>query len=243
MCGIIGYTGKKNAKDVLISGLKRLEYRGYDSAGIAVTCDNNIDLYKSLGKIVNLEKLVDGKNVFSNTGIGHTRWATHGIPSTDNAHPHKHGRVTLVHNGIIENYAELKEELLKTGLRFLSETDTEVACAYINMLYAKNPNKLEVIKEACNTFRGSYAFCIIFEDEPTTIYATRLGSPLIVGVGDGSENYISSDISAILNYTNKYILLEPGEIAVVNKDSYKIYDFLFKFQNENTSEEIAMKIK
>ncbi len=224
MCGIIGYTGVNNAKDVLISGLKRLEYRGYDSAGIAVNISNNISLFKSSGKISNLEEKIKDKDIVSNTGIGHTRWATHGVPSAENAHPHKCGNVTLVHNGIIENYSELRENLIKEGVSFKSQTDTEVACAYINKIYENQKDKIKCIISACNDFRGSYAFAIIFDDEPSTIYATRKDSPLILGVGKQNENFVSSDVSAILNYTNKYILIEYGEFCKITKDSIEIFD-------------------
>lgn len=224
MCGIIGYTGKNNAKDVLISGLKKLEYRGYDSAGIAVNESDKISLYKSTGKISSLENMISDKNIVSSTGIGHTRWATHGIPNETNAHPHKCGSVTLVHNGIIENYSELKEKLIQKGVTFKTQTDTEVACAYINEMYKQERNKLKCIIDSCKNFRGSYAFAIIFDDEPNTIYATRKDSPLIVGIGNDSENFVSSDVSAILNYTNKYILIEYGEYCKVEKDAVHIYD-------------------
>jgi glucosamine--fructose-6-phosphate aminotransferase (isomerizing) len=223
MCGIVGYTGKNNAKDIILSSLKNLEYRGYDSAGIGVFLNNKITLFKSKGNITNLENLLKYENINSNCGIGHTRWATHGIPDEKNAHPHKHGSVTLVHNGIIENYIELKDFLLKEGIKFYSNTDTEVACAYINYIYIKTNDKLRSIKEACDKFRGSYAFGIIFDDEPGAIYATRLNSPLIIGIGD-NENFISSDILAILDYTNKYILLNHNEFAKITQNNIFLLD-------------------
>lgn len=224
MCGIIGYTGsKESAKDVVIAGLKKLEYRGYDSAGIATAEDGKIDLYKSKGKIINLEKLLEGKNIKSSTAIGHTRWATHGEPSETNAHPHKCGKVTLVHNGIIENYSELKEKLLMEGVEFKSETDTEVAAAYINYIYGMEKDKIRCLIRATDDFRGSYAFGIIFEDEPDTIYAARKDSPLIIGVSKNMENFIASDVSAILEFTNKYILLEYGQYARVTKSGVEVF--------------------
>ena len=223
MCGIIGYTGTKNAKDVIISGLKNLEYRGYDSAGIDVSVNNDIKIYKSKGKIKNLEDSLSTENITCNTGIGHTRWATHGIPNETNAHPHRHGSVTLVHNGIIENYIELKEFLIKEGVTFYSETDTEVACAYINYIYQKTNDKLQTVIESCKTFRGSYAFGIIFDDEQDVIYSSRIDSPLVIGIGE-NENFITSDISAILDYTNKYVLLKPNEYAKITKNGIAIYD-------------------
>lgn len=228
MCGIIGYSGsKKNATNAIVTGLKNLEYRGYDSAGIAIVQNNKINLYKSQGKISKLEKKIKNIDNSSNTGIGHTRWATHGIPNETNAHPHKVGSVTLVHNGIIENYIELKEFLLKEGVDFKTQTDSEVACAYINYIYKKETNskdsKIKAIIKACEKFRGSYAFGIIFDDELDAIYATRKDSPLIIGTSN-DENFIASDVSAILDFTNKYILLEENEFAKITNFGVNIFD-------------------
>ena len=219
MCGIIGYNGKKNAIPILIEGLKKLEYRGYDSSGIAYFIDNQIKIFKEKGRISELEKLlVDDKPTI---GIGHTRWATHGKPSKINAHPHRVGKVTLVHNGIIENYNVLKEELKKKGYQFQSETDTEVATALIDSLYQENNNKLEILEEAKNLLKGSYAFVIMFDDCKDTLYALREGSPLIVAKSK-EGNLVSSDIPAILEYTRDYYLLEQ-EIAIITKDDIKFY--------------------
>ncbi len=219
MCGIIGYNGKKNAIPILIEGLKKLEYRGYDSSGIAYFIDNQIKIFKEKGRISELEKLlVDDKPTI---GIGHTRWATHGKPSKINAHPHRVGNVTLVHNGIIENYNVLKEELKKKGYQFQSETDTEVATALIDSLYQENDNKLEILEEAKNLLKGSYAFVIMFDDCKDTLYALREGSPLIVAKSK-EGNLVASDIPAILEYTRDYYLLEQ-EIAVITKDDIKFY--------------------
>ncbi|MDD4387560.1 MAG: glutamine--fructose-6-phosphate transaminase (isomerizing) [Clostridia bacterium] len=225
MCGIIGYVGTKSIDNVLISGLRKLEYRGYDSAGIAaLTKDGKLKVIKSVGKIANLEERIrKSREEFSKVGIGHTRWATHGVPNEANAHPHTCGSVTLVHNGIIENYTELKEELLKEGVKFVSDTDTEVAAAYINYIYQIEKSKIECIKTACNRFRGSFAFAIIFDDEKESIYATRRDSPLIIGLSN-EENFVSSDVSAFLNYTKKYILLEHDEYAKVTSDEVVILD-------------------
>lgn len=225
MCGIIGYTGNKNAKDIIISGLKTLEYRGYDSAGIAVNENGIIHTYKSSGKIKNLEELLKKKSINSNTSIGHTRWATHGKPNETNAHPHRCGITNLVHNGIIENYIELKNFLINKGVIFNSSTDTEVACAYINYIYENNKNltKIEIIKKACDNFIGSYAFGIIFDDEPDYIYTAKLNSPLLIGLGD-KENFIASDISAFLSYTKKYVILQDNFYAKLKKESVEIYD-------------------
>ncbi|MEG1203892.1 MAG: glutamine--fructose-6-phosphate transaminase (isomerizing) [Clostridia bacterium] len=224
MCGIIGYIGKNsNAKNIAINGLKNLEYRGYDSSGIAVVEDDKLNIYKAEGKISNLEKTLSDKNILSSIAIAHTRWATHGKPSKTNAHPQQSGCVTLVHNGIIENYNELKTELLKKQVVFNTDTDTEVACAYINELYKTNKNKIEILRKACNNFRGSYAFAIIFEDQKDTIYAARKDSPLILGLSDNG-NFIASDVSAILEYTNKYILLNSGEFAKINCNDTVVFN-------------------
>ena len=223
MCGIIGYTTKnKNAVDVAIAGLKNLEYRGYDSSGIAYY-NSKIDMVKSKGKISNLDEKLKALDTTSTTAIAHTRWATHGEPNETNAHPHNVGKVTLVHNGIIENYTELKEELISKEYEFKSETDTEVATAYIDYCYTIYKDKLKAIQQACKKIRGSYAFDIIFEDEPETIYSTRKDSPLIIGYSEDG-NFAASDISAILSYTNKYSLIDEGEIVKITKDNVNFYN-------------------
>lgn len=219
MCGIIGYIGEKNPVDILINGLKSLEYRGYDSAGIALKNKDEIEIIKSVGKIVNLEeKLKQEKTIPSHLGIAHTRWATHGKPTEKNAHPHTAGRVTLVHNGIIENAEELREKLKKEGITFYSETDTEVVAALINKYYDKDP--IEAINQALKEVKGSYALGILFQ-ESDDLYAVRKDSPLIVGIGK-EENFIASDIAAIIDYTNQYYLLEEGEIAHITKDKIEV---------------------
>ena len=220
MCGIIGYIGKKNPIEFLIDGLKKLEYRGYDSSGIAIKDENSVQLIKSTGRIKNLENKINNTKVLDgNIGIAHTRWATHGMPTVANAHPHKVGKVTLVHNGIIENAEELKAKLMEEGQIFKSDTDTEVACAVINKYYTGNP--ISAITKATNILRGSYAFGIIFDDQDK-LYAVRKDSPLIVGIGN-YENYIASDIAAIINYTNKYMLLNDNEVIELSNDNIKIY--------------------
>lgn len=221
MCGIVGYVGKQNAVHVLIEGLKALEYRGYDSAGVAFNQNKKIKIIKVQGKINNLSEKV--KEYSSNVGIGHTRWATHGVPNEINAHPHCSNGATLVHNGILENYREIKEELIKKGYKFKSETDTEVGVALISDLYFKNKNKLKTLSEANKILKGSYAFGIIFDDEPEIIYAMRNGSPLIVALGE-KENFIASDVPAILSFTNKFILLEKDEIAKVTDKEVIFYN-------------------
>lgn len=219
MCGIIGYIGKESPIEILINGLKSLEYRGYDSAGIALKNKDEIEVIKSVGKIVNLEEKLKCKELISShLGIAHTRWATHGKPTENNAHPHIVKKVTLVHNGIIENAEELREKLKKEGISFNSETDTEVVAALINKYYENNP--VEAINKALNEVKGSYALGILFQGSDF-LYAVRKDSPLIVGLGE-DENFIASDIAAIIDYTNKYFLLEENEIAKISKDKVEI---------------------
>ena len=219
MCGIIGYIGKNNPIEYLINGLKNLEYRGYDSAGIALKNDNEMQIIKSVGKISNLEEKVNNEKIIdSNIGIAHTRWATHGEPTESNAHPHRVGKITLVHNGIIENAKELKEELISSGVKFNSNTDTEVIAALINYYYEKDMK--EAINKAIKRLKGSYALAIINEDEDK-LYAVRCESPLILGIGD-NEYFVTSDISSILTYTNKYVLLGENEIVTLTKEGYSI---------------------
>ncbi|MBE6564848.1 MAG: glutamine--fructose-6-phosphate transaminase (isomerizing) [Ruminococcaceae bacterium] len=222
MCGIVGYIGNKQAADILVEGLSRLEYRGYDSAGIAVYGEDGLKIVKTMGRMDDLRKNLNefGKPVGS-VGIGHTRWATHGEPSDINSHPHKIGRVTLVHNGIIENYVTLKKALADAGRTFISSTDTEVAVQLIDSLYNGDP--LAAITAALEQLHGSYAFGILFDDIPDTIYAVRKDSPLVVGLGEG-ENFIASDIPAVLKYTREYILIEEKEIAIIRRDGVKILD-------------------
>ena len=213
MCGIIGYTGQNDSVPVLLEGLRALEYRGYDSAGIAVSRENGIKTVKSQGRLENLaEKIKQTDNVFGVCGIGHTRWATHGAPSDLNSHPHATEALALVHNGIIENYAEIEEILAGAGYTFESDTDTERAAKLIDMFYKKKHDPLYAIKKACRVFRGSYALGIIFSDIKDTIFATRKDSPLIVAQSDGAC-LIASDIPAILPHTREYYRLDEGVIA------------------------------
>lgn len=222
MCGIIGYVGEKRFSiDVIIDGLKHLEYRGYDSAGIAYVKDNNVVIEREVGRISNLESVL--KKDISHIGIGHTRWATHGKPIKENAHPHKVGNITLVHNGIIDNFMELKSVLMSEGYTFKSDTDTEVAAAYIDSLYKENNDMIKSLSTCVNKFLGSYAFGIINELEPDVLYALRKDSPLIIGVGE-NENFIASDVPSILKYTNKYIDIENDEIVKITKDKVTVYD-------------------
>ncbi|MDR3092694.1 MAG: glutamine--fructose-6-phosphate transaminase (isomerizing) [Endomicrobium sp.] len=217
MCGIIGYTGKKNAADVIFKGLKKLEYRGYDSAGIAVVIGKELQIRRSVGKLCNLESMLKKNPISANIGIGHTRWATHGRPSEKNAHPHTDPTktVVVVHNGIIENYSELKAELQKDGQKFESETDTEVIAHLIKKHY-KN-DIFNAVQKTLDRVRGSYALGIVCKNEPDKIICARQDVPLIIGVGNG-ENFIASDIPALLPYTRQMIFLENGDIAEITSE-------------------------
>lgn len=233
MCGIIGYVGEKRFSiDVIIDGLKHLEYRGYDSAGIAYVKDNNVVIEREVGRISNLESVL--KKDTSHIGIGHTRWATHGKPTKENAHPHKVGNITLVHNGIIDNFMELKSTLMSEGYTFKSDTDTEVAAAYIDSLYKENNDMIKSLSICVNKFLGSYAFGIINELETDVLYALRKDSPLIIGVGE-NENFIASDVPSILKYTNKYIDIENDEIVKITKDEVTVYDKNYNIINKEIS--------
>ena len=225
MCGIVGYVGRRDAADVLLDGLSKLEYRGYDSAGIAVFDEQVIRVAKSKGRLADLRKKMEEEGKPSgHAGIGHTRWATHGEPSDRNSHPHGGGSVTLVHNGIIENYKRLKEFLLSQGRVFESDTDTEVVAQLLDYYYqSNNGNPIDAIIRTSQELEGSYALGVIFADFPDMVFALRKESPLIVGVGEG-ESFIASDVTAILKYTKQYYLLEPGEIAVLSHRETKIYD-------------------
>lgn len=219
MCGIIGYIGKKSLEEVLIEGLKNLEYRGYDSSGIALQNFNDVQIIKSTGKIKELEKKLQEINLInSNIGIAHTRWATHGNPNIENAHPHQVGNITLVHNGIIENANELRQKLTKEGVKFKSQTDTEVLCALINFYYKNDISS--AIKKALKEVKGSYALAILVKKDES-IYAIKKDSPLIVGI-DKDGYFIASDISAIIKYTNKYIILEENELVKLSQNDYVI---------------------
>ena len=223
MCGIVGYAGKKNVIKNIMTGLKSLEYRGYDSAGIAYINDNSdINILKKEGPIKNLDKILNYEDEAS-IGISHTRWATHGEANDTNSHPHRQGKITLVHNGIIENYDVLKKELIKEGYTFKTNTDTEVAAAVIDNLYKKTGSMVEALKEATNILKGSYAFNIINDDISDTIFGIRKDSPLIVGVSS-EGNILASDIPAIIHITNKYVVLDNFDIVVLTKDSVEYYD-------------------
>jgi glucosamine--fructose-6-phosphate aminotransferase (isomerizing) len=213
MCGIVGYTGSQEASLIIIDGLKKLEYRGYDSAGICTIQDGRAAIRRSEGKLVNLENILRREPVAGRIGIGHTRWATHGRPSEINAHPHKAGPVVVVHNGIIENYLQLREELKATGNVFKSETDTEVIAHLIAKKLHECGSFEQAVREALAELRGAYAVCILCEEEPDTLIAAKFGAPMVVGLGDG-EYFIASDIPAILAHTRSMIFMEDGEVVV-----------------------------
>lgn len=219
MCGIVGYVGDRNVTDVLVQGLKNLEYRGYDSAGIAVRNDKNIDVVKSVGKVIDLEKKLESFDVNYYMGIAHTRWATHGEVNEVNCHPHSMNNVVLVHNGIIENYRELKKELELIGYFFLTNTDSEIVAALID---SYKGSKYDALVYAQMKMKGSYALVIMFDDEADTLYAIRKDSPLIVGIGE-NENFVASDISVILPYTKKYVDIEEGEVVKITKSDVFVY--------------------
>ena len=222
MCGIVGYVGKRNAQDVLLDGLEKLEYRGYDSAGVALALEGGIRVVKSKGRLAELRKRLAVEALSrSGCGIGHTRWATHGEPSDVNSHPHSTPRVSIVHNGIIENYGVLKERLMAKGYTFESETDTEVLVKLIDSCYEGEP--LKALRAALAMVRGSYALAVLFRDFPDTLFAVKRESPLIVGWGE-EENFIASDIPALLKYTRRYSVLEEGDMAVVNADGIRFYN-------------------
>lgn len=224
MCGIVGYVGKGNAKDIIIDGLKKLEYRGYDSAGIAIQQSGSLAIRKQVGGINNLEELIEGEDLTSGCGIGHTRWATHGAPSTANAHPHTNEECTvaIVHNGIIENYVELKDYLIKEyGVTFKTETDTEVIAQLVGVLY--EGDLLDAIYKAVEKMRGAYAICAVAANDPNKLVAVRKDAPLIAGIGSG-QNFIASDIPALLKYVRQIYLIENNETVVVTPDRIQILD-------------------
>ncbi len=221
MCGIVGYIGSKNCVPILIDGLKRLEYRGYDSAGIAVIHEDSCESIKTKGKVSELEKLVNSKGTISNLGIGHTRWATHGEPSMVNAHPHLNAdkNLFLIHNGIIENYASIKKALMKEGYSFVSETDSEVVVHLIDRYLKKNFKLATAVRFALNEVEGTYGIAVIYQKEPDKIVVARKGSPLVLGIGE-NENYIASDVNALIAHTNRIVYLDDNEIVEVYRDHF-----------------------
>jgi len=233
MCGIVGYTGPRNVTEVVIGGLRKLEYRGYDSAGIAVLETNQVRVMKSVGRLANLENILETSQLEGHLGIGHTRWATHGRPSDENAHPHQDcsGRFAIVHNGIIENYLTLREELVDKGHHFKSETDTEVVAHLIEDIY--NGDFFATMIAVAKRIRGAYSLVVMTKDDTNTIIAMRKQSPLIIGLGEG-ENFIASDIPAVLEYTRDIYILDDGEMAVVRETGVDV----FTLEGEPVSKEI-----
>ncbi len=228
MCGIVGYVGNKTAADILLDGLTSLEYRGYDSSGIALNIDNQVQLFKAQGKLQNLRNIVESNySVISKStiGIGHIRWATHGIPSVANAHPHtcNCGKVAIVHNGIIENFKELKVKLEEQGCTFRSQTDTETVAHLIASKYAQTKDLTEAVRLATSEIEGAYAIAVIHQDVKNTIVATRRNAPLVIGFGEG-ENFVASDIPALIKYTKKAMYLDDNQIVTLTPDSIKVID-------------------
>jgi len=223
MCGIVGYVGPRDTAKVLLGGLRRLEYRGYDSAGIAVFHRGRIEIRRKVGKLANLEDLIGEESFEGKVGIGHTRWATHGRPSDENAHPHKAGKVAVIHNGIIENYLPLKEFLKKKGRAFTSETDTEAISHLIDHFIQEGCSFLDGVRLALDKIKGSYALGILCEEDEHHLIAARKESPLVIGIGD-QEYFIASDIPAILPYTRDFVFMEDGEVAVLSSKGVKCFD-------------------
>ncbi|MFO7830709.1 MAG: glutamine--fructose-6-phosphate transaminase (isomerizing) [Desulfuromonadaceae bacterium] len=224
MCGIVGYIGEQNAADIILDGLKKLEYRGYDSAGIATCEDNQLYSVRAKGKLVNLEEQLKKTPLSGSLGIGHTRWATHGKPSTDNAHPHRAGNFIVVHNGIIENHLELKHELMEAGHKFKSETDSEVIAHLIEERHKLGANFADAVREAINILEGAFAIVVISDKYPDQMIAAKSGSPLVVGQGV-NEHFVASDIPAMLSHTREMIFLHDGEIAVCTREGLSFIDF------------------
>ncbi|MFA5027880.1 MAG: glutamine--fructose-6-phosphate transaminase (isomerizing), partial [Candidatus Methylomirabilota bacterium] len=223
MCGIVGYIGEKKAVPIIVEGLKRLEYRGYDSAGIAVLEAGKLMVYRSVGKIKELENAIWGANLAGTIGLGHTRWATHGRPSEENAHPHTDctGDVVVVHNGIIENYLSLKEKLLAEGHDFRSETDTEVIAHLIEKYLCEDPDLERAVRRALNDVTGAYAIGVLWKGDPGRIVGAKCGSPLVVGLGEG-DFFFASDIPAILNHTRNVLFLHDEEMVVCTREGVQI---------------------
>ena len=227
MCGIIGFVGNEPAAPILLDGLERMEYRGYDSAGVAVRSETaGLQVRKTKGRLQVLSDLIHGgADLEGNLGIGHTRWATHGEPNDINAHPHvsENGRIALVHNGIIENYLEIKEHLMRQGVHFTSDTDTEVVAQLLEFHYNECHNMLEAVGRCLRRIEGSYAFGIICADYPNALIAARKDSPLIIGYGQNG-NFIASDVTAVIKYTRDVVYMDDGEIAVLTADSVDVFD-------------------
>ncbi|WP_395790834.1 glutamine--fructose-6-phosphate transaminase (isomerizing) [Aquimonas sp.] len=226
MCGIVGAVAERDIKAILIAGLHALEYRGYDSAGLAVLQDGRLERRRAKGKVRDLEQLLEAEPVSARIGIAHTRWATHGVPSTHNAHPHvSQDRVSVVHNGIIENHASLREDLTAQGFVFTSETDTEVIAHLVESMLVKGQDLLQAVVSTTALLHGAYAIAVLSKDDPTRLIGARRGSPLVVGIGIG-EHFLGSDVQALLRVTNRFIYLAEGDIVEIRRDSYGVYDAL-----------------
>src|SRR5262245_59103907 len=225
MCGIVGYVGSRQATPILINGLRKLEYRGYDSAGVAVWNDGESRVIRCRGKLSSLEEKLVKEPAPGQVGIGHTRWATHGRPSDENAHPHKAGHISVIHNGIIENHLALRQELAAAGAKFGSETDTELFAHLLDRIMKNGAaNLTEAVREALKKVHGAYAFVVMNDKDPDTLVAAKNASPMVVGLGDG-ENFIASDVTAILSETRRILFIEEGEIVTVTRDKVAITDF------------------
>src|SRR6185295_16010681 len=224
MCGIVGYVGPREASPILMAGLRKLEYRGYDSAGLAACTDHHVEVRRAVGKLDNLAALLGDQPLVGTPGIGHTRWATHGRPSEQNAHPHRAGKVVVIHNGIIENYLALRAELERRGRSMASETDTEVISHLIDEHVQRGCGLLEATRRAVRTLEGSYALVVLSESEPDKMVAAKSATPIVIGLGDG-ENFVASDIPALLEHTRKVLFLEDGEVAELTADDVTITTF------------------
>ena len=226
MCGIVGYIGKRDALEVVVEGLRRLEYRGYDSAGVALISDGELRVAKKAGRIENLDKELSARSMPGVVGIGHTRWATHGAPNDINAHPHTDaaGRVAVIHNGIIENFADLKLELQDDGVRFVSDTDTEVVAHLIGRAVAGGTTLADALRAVCRRLQGAFTLVVLDRDQPGSIVAARRNSPLVVGVGDG-EMFLGSDVAAFIEFTRAAIELGQDQVVEISSAGYTITDF------------------
>ncbi|AKU92141.1 glutamine--fructose-6-phosphate transaminase (isomerizing) [Vulgatibacter incomptus] len=228
MCGIVGYVGSKEAATLLVEGLRKLEYRGYDSAGVAVLSSNGLEIARAKGKLANLDALLARSPISGTTGIGHTRWATHGKPSDENAHPHRFEKVAVVHNGIIENHIALRDELRAAGHEFASETDTEIFAHLIARELAAGAASLgDAVRSSLESVRGAYALVVTSEDHPSEIVAAKNASPMVLGLGEG-ENFVASDVPALLSHTRQVIFLEEGEVAEISADRIRLTDLAGK---------------
>ena len=244
MCGIVGFAGKKEALPILLDGLERLEYRGYDSAGVAVvSLDGDLQVKKSKGRLSVLREILDTQSPLSgNIGIGHTRWATHGEPNDTNAHPHvgQEGKIAVVHNGIIENYLEIKKSLIRKGIVFSSDTDTEVIVQLLEYYYRKKSNLMDAVYAVLNRIKGAYAMGILCSDNPGQMIAARKDAPLLIGYGEDG-NYIASDVTALLAHTRTVTYMEDDEVAVITADDVQIFD-RDRFQLEKEKHEIEWDV-